>query len=120
MTRAVRRAFSLIEILVVIVIIAVLAAVLLPKYLSSSTTKGGKKVDAPINRAKGVECQSNLQQLRQSIQMVTMTDDENRPNSLAEFRLPSSMLSCPVAKTPYRYDPASRRVWCTYENHQTY
>lgn len=116
-----RRAFSLVEILVVIVIIGVLAYFLLPKYLSSTTNAAGKKVDSPINRAKGVECQNNLQQIRAALNMNSMMDEETRPpQSLAELKLPSSMYSCPVAKVTYRYDPRSRRVACPYPNHQMY
>ena len=57
------RAFSLVEILVVLVILCVLAAYLMPHYLSSTKSPGGKVVESPKQRAQSVECINNLQQI---------------------------------------------------------
>jgi prepilin-type N-terminal cleavage/methylation domain-containing protein len=115
-----RRAFSLIEILVVIVIIAILAAVLMPRYLSGGVTAGGKKIDSPKQKAQGVECQNNLSQIRLALQTAGISDEEHPPQNLTELRLPTSMLTCPVGKTPYQYDPRQKKVWCTYSNHASW
>src|SRR3712207_887123 len=98
------RAFSLIEILVVVVIIMILAAFLLPKYLKGGTTPAGRKVEAPMQRARGVECGEYLRQVRQAYQMATMTGEESRPQSIADLRpygVSDSIARCPVGKEPY-------------------
>lgn len=112
-----RRAFSLVEILVVGIIIIALAAWLFPKFLSSTKNAAGKTIDSPIQRAKGVECSSNLQQIRQSLQMAGIS--EERPQSLQELRgLPSSMLKCPIGGEDYRFDPQSQKVMCPRPGHE--
>lgn len=113
-----RRAFSLIEIMVVMVIIIALAAWLMPRFLSSTKDAHGKTVESPIQRAKSVECTNNLQQIRQSLQMASYS--EETPRSLQELRgLPASMLSCPVGKEPYLFDPQTQRVQCQHPGHQS-
>jgi len=112
-----RRGFSLVEILVVVVILVALAAFLMPRYLSSSKTGDGKNVPSPMQRAHGVECTNNLSQIRQSIAIITGGDEANRPKSLAELRLPNSMLACPVGGEPYQYDPATGQVRCVHPGH---
>ena len=112
-----RRGFSLVEILVVVAILAVLAAFLMPRYLSSSKTPGGKTVASPMQRAHGVECTNNLSQIRQAYQIAAGADEENRPKSLAELRLPASMLVCPVGGEPYQFNPANGQVRCVHPGH---
>ena len=112
-----RRAFSLVEILVVAIIIIALAAWLFPKFLSSTKNAAGKTIDSPIQRAKGVECSSNLQQIRQSLQMAGMS--EERPQSLQELRgIPASMFKCPISGEDYRFDPQSQKVMCPRAGHE--
>ena len=79
-----RRAFSLVEILATIVIIMVLAAILLPRYLSGATGPGGKKGEAPIKRAKGVECQNNLSQIRMGLQTAAFGDEDGARRQLLD------------------------------------
>ncbi|MCC2670658.1 MAG: hypothetical protein K0Q72_3129 [Armatimonadetes bacterium] len=112
-----RRAFSLVEILVVVVIIGVLAAILLPRYLKGGKDAAGKTTASPMERAKSVDCTNNLSQIRQAYQIATSSDEENRPKSLAELRLPVSMLACPVGKEPYQFDPATGQVRCVHPGH---
>lgn len=112
-----RRAFSLVEILVVGIIIIALAAWLFPKFLSSTKNAAGKTIDSPIQRAKGVECTNNLSQIRQALQMSGMS--EEKPQSLAELRgIPTSMFKCPVGGEDYRFDPQSQRVMCPHPGHE--
>lgn len=112
-----RRGFSLVEVLVVGIILVALAAWLFPKFLSSTKNAAGKTIDSPIQRAKGVECTNNLQQIRQSLQMAGIS--EEKPQSLQELRgIPASMLKCPVGHEDYRFDPQSQRVMCPRPGHE--
>jgi prepilin-type N-terminal cleavage/methylation domain-containing protein len=117
-----KRAFSLIEILVVALIILILAAFLLPRYLGDIKDEHNKRVKSPIKQARGVECQSNLQQIRQAYTMAT-SFGETRPQSLADLRsngVTESITVCPVSKKPYQFDPASGRAWCTEPGHERF
>jgi hypothetical protein len=99
----------------------ILAAVLIPRY-TGGKTPDGRKVEAPIQKARSVECMNYLSQIRQAHQMASMSD-ENRPQSLADLRaqgVTESMMSCPVGKQPYRFDPASGKVQCVTEGHESY
>jgi prepilin-type N-terminal cleavage/methylation domain-containing protein len=113
-----RRAFSLVEILVVVVIIMILAAIMLPRYLGGAKDAAGKKTTSPMNAAKGVDCANNLSQIRLAIQTQTLGDEENKPKSLTELKgMPASMFVCPVGKEPYQYDPATGQVRCVHPGH---
>jgi len=76
---------------------------------------------AAINKASGVECMSNLRQIRQAIQMYEQTN-EKKPTALADLKsngVTSAMLICPVTKKPYAYDQATG-VRCTDPPHANY
>lgn len=118
-----RKAFSLVEILVVLVVLCLLAAVLMPMYLKGGKTAGGKKIDSPIQRGHAPECASNLNQIRQAYTMATTADDEQKPRALADLKrygLTDSMLVCPAGKEPYRFDPATGRAWCVHPGHENF
>jgi type II secretory pathway pseudopilin PulG len=121
MSRVGRRgSWTLIELLVAVVILIALAAWLLPRYLGSGKNSAvGQTVQAPIERAKGVDCQNNLQQIRYAITMAQQTE-ERFPGSLNDLKLGREMLFCPVSKQPYQYDRATGRVWCPYPAHQRF
>lgn len=74
---------------------------------SQKATVYGQSMDA----AKAVECQSNIGQIRQAINMYVQSNGQN-PASLQELNLPQSMLVCPVSKKPINYDPQTGRVTC--------
>ena len=76
---------------------------------------------AAINKASGVECMSNLRQIRQAIQMYEQTN-EKKPAALTDLKangVIAAMLICPVTKKPYAYDPATG-VRCTDPPHAKY
>ena len=113
-----RRAFSLIEILVVMVILVIL--LMFVGQMLSGKTKDGKG-QSPIQKAQGTVCMNNLSQLRQGIQLQKINNEnEANPPSLTELKFPAEMLSCPDGKTPYQYDPTTGMVRCTYPFHQKY
>lgn len=122
MARRSRRAFSLVEILVVLVILAVVAWFLVPRYLQGGRTAGGRRVESPVQRAESVECRSNLQQCRQAYQMALASGEEERPRSVQDLRrygVTESMMRCPVGGEPYRLDP-SGRISCVHPGHAAY
>ncbi len=65
-------------------------------------------------------CRSNLNQLRQGIQLFEQTNDDRPPQSLAETRLGSQVYSCPIGHEPYRYDPTTGQVSCPHPGHEKY
>jgi hypothetical protein len=119
--RARRGSWTLVELVVAMVILVALAAWLMPRYLGTGKTAMGKNtIEAPIQRAQGVDCQNNLQQLRSAITMSEQSN-EHFPASLNELSaIPRQMFACPVSKQPYLYDPRTGRVGCPYPPHRGY
>ncbi len=107
---------ALIELLVAIVIIALLAGAFYGLWRHG---KGGQPKPTPaqaVEKAKGVDCQSMLQQVRASIQMAAMENEDRPPASI-----PTDMAAyakCPETGQPYSYDPQTGRVWCTTPGHE--
>jgi hypothetical protein len=125
---------SLISLLVGMVIIGVLVWVFLFRHSnkpsqvqkdagnaivhSDKTTIPG----AAMDQAKGVECQNNLSQLRQIIQMDRDSGGDEAgsapPSLQAVHGIPSEMKVCPASGRPYAYDPRTGRVWCVTPGHE--
>src|ERR1043166_529466 len=113
-------ALSLIEILVVMVVIMILAAMIMPRYLGG-TSLDGKKHRAPITMARDTVCQSNLQQVRASIEINKTTDaDGGNPPDLASLKLPAEVLKCEVGGERYVYDPQTGKVHCPHPGHESF
>ena len=126
MNRAGRRgSWTLVELAVVMVILVALAAWLLPRYLGSGKNSPGQTtIQAPIQRAQGVDCRNNLQQIRTAITM-SQQSNEHFPVSLNELTTSGSglsreMLVCPETKQPYVYDPRTGQVNCPYPPHRSF
>jgi type II secretory pathway pseudopilin PulG len=115
------RGFSLIGTLAAVAIVVVLAAFLLPRYLGGRD-EAGKKVSAPITKARETVCRVNLQTVRQAIEAERASDPDGRaPASLSELRgLPSEVTRCDVSGKPYIYDPGTGGVRCTTPGHESY
>jgi prepilin-type N-terminal cleavage/methylation domain-containing protein len=112
-----RRGFVLIEILVVAAIILILAGAYLG--LSRKGSKQEKSIPAKsIEKAESVECMSNLNQIRQSVQMDTATGEA--PPARIDTGVTASVSKCPVSGKPYSYDPQTGKVWCTTPGHERY
>src|SRR5579884_2750552 len=80
-----------------------------------TTVLGAARYDA-----KDQVCRSNLASLRQAIQLVTQSNDDHPPASLADTHLGRDMYSCPVGHEPYQYDPATGQVHCVHPGHENY
>jgi prepilin-type N-terminal cleavage/methylation domain-containing protein len=112
-----RTGFVLIEIIVVVAIILILAGA----YLGLSRKGGKDEKSIParaIEKVESVECRSNLNQVRQSLQMDTATG-EAAPGRLDQG-VTASVSRCPVSGQPYSYDPQAVKVWCTTPGHERY
>jgi len=108
-----RRAFSLVEILVVVIIIGILAAILIPRYLTGGKDASGKKVLAPKERAQQTAGISYVSQIQQAITMYKMDNEEQLPpnlQALKRYGVTEEMLIDPVSKQPLQYNPQTGEV----------
>ena len=80
----------------------------------------------PVERAHGVDCANNLQQIRYGMQMSQQTGEggENLPATLEELAdkqgLSKTMLKCPISGKDYSYDPSQGKVSCRTPGHEKY
>ncbi len=89
----------------------------------SSRPDGRGKTIYGASKAKAEDevCRSNLNQVRQGIELAHTQDmDSKYPSSIEETRLGSNFYSCPMGHEPYAYDPLSGRVSCPHPGHQTF
>ena len=116
-----KKGFALVEMLVVIVIIAILAIVLIPKYTGTNLV-GKDKINAPIQQAHSVECQNNLQQIRNAITLYSNENEQQYPPSLDAISGSMSKITfkCPISGNPYNYDPTTGKVSCSTPGHEKY
>ncbi len=120
---------SLVGLLAGVAIIGLLMYfVLLPKLNTSTNRavkeglvkpKDGQSVySAAMDKGKETECMSNLREIRQ---MIHMEKDANPGGQLSgtlqEMKAPNEMMSCPVSKQRYVYDPTAGTVRCVTEGH---
>jgi hypothetical protein len=111
----------LIEILVVMVIIVILFAVVSGVLFGHNKNAPPGKGHTPTERAHDVECMNNVHQVHLAIMAAQAGDtDGKNPASLQELKLPAEMLTCPVGKVPYVYDPATGEVHCPYPGHEKF
>lgn len=113
-----RQGFALVELLVVVVIVAALVVAYVG-FRGRSEKAGPETVPAKaIQKAESVECQSNLSQIRQLLQMEAM-DSEQYPARIDQGAT-ASISKCPVSGKPYSYNPQTGQVWCTTPGHEKY
>ena len=119
-----RRAFSLVEMLVVVAIIAILAGFIMTRYMGGGKNSAGEPIKSPIKKAKGVGCQTNLQQLRAAmVQFRQLEEEQNFPQSLDQLRqqgVTQELTVCPETKQPYRYSPTNGQVQCGTQGHERF
>lgn len=118
--------FTLIEILVVAAIIVTAGYFVTNSYLGGGIKSKPGEPATPVERAHGVDCANNLQQIRYAIQ-VSQTGEGGSDKLPATLREPAdkqglsnSMLKCPISGKDYGHDPAQGRVWCTTAGHEKY
>ncbi|HIE52110.1 MAG TPA: type II secretion system protein [Armatimonadetes bacterium] len=116
------RGQTLVGLLVVIVILLGLAYWFF--YPHGQRGKGGEATPVPqaaMERASGLECKSNLLQIRQAIQMYQMTGQGNPPNLKAlNLGVGEEFFRCPVGGEPYQYDPRTGKVRCVHPGHEQF
>ncbi len=111
--------FALIEIIVVLALLLIVAGAYYGLSHKGEKNAPAKSIPAKaIEKAHSVECQSNLQQIRQMIQMEAATG-EGFPARIDQGAT-ASISRCPVSGQPYSYDPQTGRVWCSTPGHERY
>lgn len=120
-----RKAFSLIEILVVVAIMGILAVAFTTGMRGGASSRpDGKGTTIPgavMMRAKDEACRSNLSQIRQMIYVQTTGGEDGYPDNISGLRgLPKDFNLCPIGKEPFTYDPATGEVHCPHPGHEKY
>ncbi len=118
-----QQAFSLVEMLVVCLILVALSAITATMLLRTGASKGAPlgKAHSPIERAHDTECMNNIHQVKLGLLAAQAGDPDGRfPQSLTELKLPAEMLTCPVGKMPYMYDPNTGQAHCPYPGHENF
>lgn len=115
-----RSGFALVEILVVIALLALLAG----GYYGFRGKSGGTDqpeqtvIGKAVGKAESVACQSNLNQLRQSIRMDV--DSGEQPPARIDTGAMASVSRCPDSGQPYTYNPQTGQVQCKTPGHERY
>lgn len=122
-----RRGFALIELVVVLLLILVAMGAYFglrgkpkPGELQGERSATGAE-SIPLRamqKAESLACKSNLQQVRQSLQMDKDSGAEY-PASLDQGAT-ASVSKCPDSNQAYSYNPQTGQVWCTTPGHEKY
>ncbi len=118
--------------LIELVVVAVIVALALIYYLNvtkqqtgalgvANPATGGEATSTPgvaLQRAKGVACENNLQQVRSAI-ATYQAQNGGFPPDLQSLQV-GVPLTCPVGGEPYQYDPNTGQVHCTHPGHESY
>ncbi len=96
-----KKAFSLIEVLLVVLILAVLASIVIPRVAESA------------GEAKSAKCDSNRANLISALERYALDNDGKFPVTQGDFNsgiysdktyFPHGLPICPYLNTPYLYD----------------
>lgn len=83
---------------------------------SGKQTVFGKSMD----KAKGVDCQERLRQIRVAVENYKMTSESGGPPPTFKdmgMSVGPDYFTCPVSKQAYLYDSATGGVRCPYPSH---
>lgn len=118
-----QRGNTLVATLAVIAIIAILAVVFLKGGGTMKARKDGigKTIIGQTRAdAKDTVCQSNLGQIRSSLQINQDPVEGTWPAKLEDTRLGADFYACPLGHEPYQYDPKTGKVRCIHPGHEKY
>ncbi len=111
--------FTLVGLIIVIAIIAIIAAT----QFGGKDTNGDKKTLAgqSIDRAKDVECQSNLKQAKMAVESYKVENNDTLPSSISDLaKYGFTMNKCPVSGESYVYDATTGKVSCPTKGHENF
>ncbi|OPX18504.1 hypothetical protein BXT86_00920 [candidate division WOR-3 bacterium 4484_100] len=101
---------GLISILISLLIAAAVVILAITMYTGGKDTN--KSIKQPIERAKSIECLSQIRKIETSIQIYRVEHGQN-PQSLEDLTdLREDDFYCPVTHSRYDYNPATGRVTC--------
>lgn len=124
-----QRGETMIGMLVVIAIIAILAVVMM-KGSGAFGAKGSPRADGRgttvpglvMAKSEDTVCKNYLGQLRASLSIARIDNDDLPPATLEETRLGKTYYTCPMGKgkEPYQYNPQTGEVRCVHPGHEKY
>lgn len=119
-----RRGFTLIATLITVAIICVLMVVMMQgtgggDFAQRKDGMGKTMPTASRAAAEDSVCRSNLQQVRQGLQIAMIGTDEH-PASIEDAHIGQQFYSCPLGHEPYKYDPQTGEVHCVHPGHERY
>lgn len=82
--------------------------------------KGETVIGRSMYAAKDEVCRSNINQVRQSIQIQTDPVENTYPETIQDTKLGSDFYKCPVGSEPYDYDKTTGKVRCIHPGHEKY
>jgi len=95
-----------------LLIAAILAFFIITYYTGRKGEEAGP-VTAPIDRAKIIQCQSQIRRIETTVQMY-YAENVQYPSSLRELEgLSEADFYCPVTNNPYEYNSITGRVTCS-------
>ena len=120
LVRGERGSWSLIGLLAALVIGLLLVIMFVGPGLKDS---GGKsRAGQAMDKAKEVECQSNLQQIRYAIQ-IYHSNREAFPGSISQIEVGTndpSFFKCPIGREDYTYDSQTGTIHCPHSGHEDF
>lgn len=105
------KGMALISVIISLLIAAILAFFMITYYTGKRGEEAGP-VTAPIDRAKIIQCQSQIRRIETAVQMY-YAEHVKYPSDLNEFEgFSEADFYCPVTNNPYEYNPNTGRAIC--------
>jgi hypothetical protein len=96
----------------VLILIAVIVVAIILFWPAKPKTEPSSTLSVPIERAKNIQCLTQLRKVTAAIQM-SAAENGKYPGRLQDLDVLSGTdLICPVSNRAYRYDSISGRVSC--------